>query len=263
LKCKICGSLSHNFGRSRVLNKYNVDYYQCSQCGFVFTEEPYWLEEAYDSAINESDIGLISRNLSLSKLTKAMILFLFNQQSKFLDYGGGYGVFVRLMRDMGFDFYRYDQYCENLFAKSFDVDIQNNSERFEILTAYELFEHLVNPLDEIDKMLKLSNSIIFSTELLPLDNPRPNEWWYYGLDHGQHTSIYTFSSLKYIADKFDINVYTNGRSIHLLTRNKINPLLFKLLSRGKVSGLINVLCKREGLRQQDYQDVIARIKNKE
>jgi len=31
-------------------------------------------------------------------------------------------VYVRLMRDEGYNFYRQDVYCENIFAKSFDVE---------------------------------------------------------------------------------------------------------------------------------------------
>ena len=50
-KCKICDSNSHYFATAKVLQKYNVDYFQCSNCGFVQTEEPYWLDEAYSEAI--------------------------------------------------------------------------------------------------------------------------------------------------------------------------------------------------------------------
>ncbi len=42
----------------------------------------------------------------------------------FLDYAGGYGVFTRLMRDIGFDFYWHDPYTQNLFANGFEKDIK-------------------------------------------------------------------------------------------------------------------------------------------
>ncbi len=43
---------------AKVLGKYDVQYYQCVITGFIQTEEPYWLEEAYSSAITKLDIGL-------------------------------------------------------------------------------------------------------------------------------------------------------------------------------------------------------------
>ncbi len=101
MKCKICESESHKFAKASVLGKYDIDYFQCSNCGFVQTEEPYWLEEAYSDAIASSDVGLVFRNTTLSQKTDNIIFNIFNHEAKFLDYGGGYGLFVRLMRDLG------------------------------------------------------------------------------------------------------------------------------------------------------------------
>ncbi len=50
-------------------------------------------------------------------------------------------MFVRLMRDNGFDFYRSDRQCENLFAKGFEASL-DVSPSYELLTAFEVFEHL-------------------------------------------------------------------------------------------------------------------------
>ena len=35
---------------------------KCPKCGYVQTETPYWLEQAYVHAINRSDTGLLRRN---------------------------------------------------------------------------------------------------------------------------------------------------------------------------------------------------------
>ena len=59
MKCKICGSEASSFDSARILRKYDVDYFECPYCGFIQTEEPYWLTEAYSSAITSSDIGLV------------------------------------------------------------------------------------------------------------------------------------------------------------------------------------------------------------
>ena len=52
-----------------------------------------------------------------------MTTVFFKSNGSIVDYGGGYGLLVRLMRNSGFDFYRYDPYCANFFAKGFEVDL--------------------------------------------------------------------------------------------------------------------------------------------
>jgi len=50
--------------------------------------------------------------------------------------------------------------------------------RYELVSAFEVFEHLVNPLEEIERMLRLSDSILFSTLLVPTPAPGLADWWY-------------------------------------------------------------------------------------
>lgn len=54
------------------------------------------------------------------------------------------------------------------------------------MTAFELFEHLPDPLSEIGEILDLADNIIFTTGLLPATAPKVNEWWYYCPQTGQH-----------------------------------------------------------------------------
>ena len=104
MTCKICTQQTTQIFKAKILNKYEINYFHCEHCGFLQTEEPYWLDEAYSESINISDTGYMQRNLMLSgKLTILLALF-FDKNGKFLDYAGGYGVFVRMMRDIGFDY---------------------------------------------------------------------------------------------------------------------------------------------------------------
>ena len=137
---------------------------------------PYWLNEAYKSAINISDTGIMSRNIHFSKVVSVLIYFLFNKNGRFVDYAGGYGIFTRLMRDMGFDFYWTDPYCENFLARGFEYN-QSLKGNINLITAFEVFEHLANPLNEIEKMLEISDNIVLSTVLLPYPIPQAGEWW--------------------------------------------------------------------------------------
>src|SRR5262249_9016024 len=152
----------------------------------------------YASAISAIDIGVVSRSVTFARLTQNLILACFDSSARFMDYGGGPGVFVRMMRDAGFDFYIYDKYCENMFARGFEAD-PDDTTLYELITAFEVFEHFAAPIDEIEGVLHRSRSVLFSTLLLPPGNPAPGDWWYYALEHGQHLSIYTRPALAVIA----------------------------------------------------------------
>jgi hypothetical protein len=254
MNCNICTHSSVFFAEATVINRYKISYYQCSNCGFVQTEDPYWLHEVHQEAINQSDVGLVGRNLAQCQLTCSLINIFFSGNGRFVDYGGGYGLFVRLMRDKGFDFYRYDKYCDNLFAKGLDA-LPSAVPDFVLLTAFELFEHIANPISEVEKLLQFSRSIFFSTTLLPDHAPKPGAWWYYGLEHGQHVSIYTQHALQWLAEKFDLNLYTNGRSLHLLTEKSLSPHLFSLALRYKAAVLVNSFYKRSSLLATDYENI--------
>lgn len=240
MKCKICSSPSTYFDEARLINKYDVSFFRCAICGFIQTESPYWLEEAYSRAITKSDIGLISRNLEMATHTKQLILICFEPKGKFIDFGGGYGMFVRLMRDQGFDFYRYDPLCENLFADGFEA---NPSTDYTLLTAWEVFEHLQEPLAEIEKMLSFSRNLFFSTVLLQSPPRLLTEWWYYGLEHGQHISFYSLESLKVIAQKFNLKVHYSNNSLHFMGDPQINPLLVKIALDSRFKWVQRILAK--------------------
>lgn len=248
MRCRLCDAdASSPFSTALVLGKHSVKYFRCNNCGFVQTEEPYWLEEAYSSAITSIDIGPVNRSVVMAENTKALILAFFDVNARFLDYGGGYGIFVRRMRDLGFDFHYHDKYCTNLFAEGFDVDLET-PEKFELVTAFEVVEHLEEPMQQLQKLRESAKNIFFTTEIIPSRYPKPEEWWYYGLEHGQHISFFSRKSLNVLADRLKLNLYTYG-SLHLLTEEKISPKFFRLILDPRFNALAGyLLAKTKGLK---------------
>ena len=251
VNCGICSHVSSYFASALLRNKHEIRYYQCENCGFTQTEAPFWLEDSYSNAISSSDLGMVRRNLILSKKSRALIWAFFDSDARFLDYWGGYGLFVRLMRDYGFDFHLFEEQCDNLFAEGFNARVDGKVS-YELVTAFEVFEHFVHPIDEIEKILSFSTSVLLTTRLIPTHNPKPDEWWYYGLDHGQHVSFYTSRSLSIIADRFGLNLVSDGSSLHLLSTKRIPPKLFGLVARPSVAAAAGFLVRRRSLLPQDY-----------
>lgn len=249
--CNICRSVSAPFARGVILNKYDIQYYSCDKCGFIQTESPYWLKEAYFSAIARSDIGLIGRNIKLSNFSSVLIPMFYDSKAPFLDYGAGNGMFVRVMRDRGFEFYWHDKYAANQFAEGFEAP---QDKRFSLLTAFEVFEHLPQPLETIEDMFHYSDTLVFSTRLLPRWKIMPDDWWYFTLDTGQHISLYSKESLKLIAEKFNVKLSSNGISLHILSPRIVPAIILKALSyapfASMLSGLLNL--GRRSLLEHDY-----------
>lgn len=223
--CKMCNANTKNIFSEKILGKYKINYFFCDNCRFLQTEDPYWLSEAYADAINVMDTGVLTRNISVSKVVAVLIYFLFDKNQKFLDYAGGYGILTRFMRDVGFDFYWKDPFAKNLVARKFEYD---DTSKIELVTAIECFEHFEKPFDDINVLFSISSNIFFTTELLPDSVPLPASWWYYGFDHGQHISFYSLKTLQFIAKKHGLLLYSFG-SMHLFTSKKINKYFFNFL----------------------------------
>jgi len=186
------------------------------------------------------------------KTPKTILTLFFDGSKPFVDFAGGYGLFVRRMRDLGFDFYWTDRYCENVFSKGFEY-IPAAQEEIEAVTAFEVFEHLNEPIDEIQKILSISNNILFTTELIPKTVPKPGEWWYYGLQHGQHISFYSTKTLQVIADRFGLQYYSNGKYFHLFSIKKILKGVFAIISQPKTAKLLSFMLSRKSRLPADFE----------
>ena len=167
--CKVCDSVSRPFDNARVLGRHDVRYYRCDTCGFVQTEHPYWLDEAYGTALIAADVGVAQRNIELAAVTQAVVQQFFRADGRFLDYGGGYGLFVRLMRDRGFDFRWHDRYAQNLLSRGFEAEA--DADGFELVTAFEVLEHLVDPVPEVAGMLRRGRLAAVHDESPPTVEP--------------------------------------------------------------------------------------------
>ncbi|MBA2271173.1 MAG: class I SAM-dependent methyltransferase [Chthoniobacterales bacterium] len=184
-------------------------------------------------------------------------LFL-NPAGRFLDYAAGYGLFVRLMRDIGYDFHWADKYCQNLFARGFEEPLPL-TDRFAAVTAFEVFEHLPDPMGEFAEILKATDCLILSTSLLPAPAPPLEHWPYYGLEHGQHISFYTLESLKSVGQQFGFQCISDGEAFHVLMRRPITPRLLKRIDNVWWQRWISRTRQRASLTGSDNTEIVRRL----
>jgi len=242
MKCRICGASVHAQFRHLLLEKHEVQYFQCDACGLLQTEDPYWLAEAYEHAIATRDTGLVTRNLQLADMSACILWRLYGRRGKFLDAGGGYGLFTRLMRDIGFDYYWWDEHAENLLARGFEGSPQSGP--YLAVSAFEVLEHLSDPVGWLRNLREQTgcSTFITSTELFSGPPPAPDQWWYYAFDTGQHITFFCRSALQALADKLGLRLYSH-RHLHIFTCERLSSLQFALMSRRRWSRLLSKVPK--------------------
>lgn len=221
--CRCCSTKVNQVFSASLLGNV-VNYYDCSMCGYVQTETPYWLEKAYSSAINNCDTGIMIRNQANVGLVMATLNALNEIHGNVIDCAGGYGILVRLLRDRGINALWSDPYCKNLLA----VGFEHAGESANLVTAFEAFEHFISPVVESEKLFAIAPNLLISTELIAIPAPTPDQWWYYGQDHGQHIGFFRLKTLQMLAKKFNKYLISNGRNYHLFTDKPLNAMKWNL-----------------------------------
>lgn len=211
--CRVCGAPSAYVFTQPVLGR-AVRYFDCAACGYVQTEAPDWLAKAYSSAINDVDTGIMMRNRRNVARVVMTLLALGRLHGRVIDHAGGYGILVRMLRDIGVDARWRDMYCENLLARGFEATAGD----CDLLTAFEVFEHLVEPVRELAAMLADSPCVLLSTELVTTPATPPADWWYYGPEHGQHIGFFRPATLRWMARSLGCHHASDGVSLHLFSR---------------------------------------------
>lgn len=224
--CRTCGAESLFLQQGTVLD-IGVDYFECPACGYVQTEAPHWLERAYARPINESDTGILVRNQTNARIVLATMLMLGRWDGTLVDCAGGYGILVRLLRDLGVNALWSDRYCENLLARGF----AHANEPADLVTAFEAFEHFERPTLELDRLLEIAPNVLLSTEIISNPAPKPEDWWYYGPEHGQHIGFFRIRTLRKLAEARGKFLLSDGVSYHLIADKPVNKALWKLWMR--------------------------------
>jgi hypothetical protein len=113
-----------------------------------------------------------------------------------------------------------------------------------VVTAFEVMEHLEDPMQFVTDVLlqEKSDTFIFSTEPFDGEPPRVDQWWYYSVETGQHIAFFQKKTLEIMASKLGMRFYSAG-GIHVFTKKNISPLILRL-SVSKLSVLLAPVIRR-------------------
>jgi hypothetical protein len=265
-RCRLCGNEARFLFCQRVLYKHDVRYFRCPACDLIQSEQPWWLAEAYSSAISSFDTGAIARNMRCADLTRVMAgLCGISPTSSCLDVGGGHGVFVRMMRDRGLDFRLCDKYAENLYARGFESD---PTRRYDLVTCFEVLEHFADVAGELEQLFAPKHDVILASTIL--HRGHREGWWYYGPDAGQHIAFYSRQTMRFIAERFGYRSIA-GPAFTLFLRKDVavsaarRPLLRRAIFRSRadrnskwVSTLSMLLPRLPSLTDSDSRSLLEK-----
>jgi 2-polyprenyl-3-methyl-5-hydroxy-6-metoxy-1,4-benzoquinol methylase len=235
-KCLICSSTKlHQL--SRYYEKHRL--VKCRSCGFVFMEKIPTIDEltlfysnySYDSDSPLSPLTKESYNLLLDKFEK------FRKTNKILDVGCGRGWFLIEAKKRGWEVYGTEfsekaiEVCEASGLNMKMGKLENNTFSqgvFDIITSFEVIEHINNPLEEIANI----HRFLRKGGLFYCTTPNFNAYLRYYLRENynnvivypEHLSYYTRSTLKKLMRVNNFNtqrVLTTGVSISSIKMSKL------------------------------------------
>lgn len=225
-RCRCCGQSSSAVFEGELLRRH-IRYYECPHCAYLQTQDPDWLDEAYAHALNLTDTGLVRRGARNTRRVIALMSVMGCLHQPMLDFAGGSGLLVRMLRDRGIDARWNDAHADNVFARGFE----HHGEPVAMVTAFEVFEHLVDPAETLSRLAAWADAVFISTEIAPVPAPRPQDWGYYGREHGQHIGFFRLRTLQWLAAGAGWHLRSDGQTYHLFTRKPVSAWRWYIVHR--------------------------------
>ena len=192
--CRLCGSAAQFLFQKRILNKHDINYFHCQSCGALQTEEPYWLEEAYQPINEQLDTGQFIRCLHNAAFLDALTSQLNLSNERLVDYGCGSGLTARILRDVGINAYGYDAFSTPRLLMGFQTETLDDAS---IINLCEVAEHFPKPKSSFEHIFSCNPKIVVvKTGIFD----KPNEQWdYLAPEHGQHIFFYSEKTISFLA----------------------------------------------------------------
>ncbi len=228
--CRLCRSATSQVFTRTVLFTHQVAYFHCPSCGGLQTEFPYWLTASrvpQSECFNGGNASQILTNFLL--LRRVLEILNVRPKDRCVDFAGESGLFSRLMRDIGYQFFNFSKVGVNFTNAEFCVggtwDKFNRSVR--LTTIFNKAENFIDPLAEWDAIFSTTTDYILgSTEIY---SGQDSNWDYLAPESGQRTFFYSPATLAQIAMRHRWSAYTLGNYFLLarapLSAAQVNELM--------------------------------------
>lgn len=192
-----------------------VYYALCNICGFSFAPELMnWKLEQFEEKIYNDEYARVDPDYidSRPRANAANLINIFGERAhaiRHLDYGGGGGLLVQLLKESNWQSTTYDPFVD----RSLNLDQLG---KYDLISAFEVFEHVPDVqalMTSLRALLAPKGVVLFST-LLSDGHIRANQrlsWWYASPRNG-HISLFSRNSLTLLAKQegFTFGSFSNG-----------------------------------------------------
>ena len=193
MKCLLCNSPTESLGcvdlsrgclGDRPALGEDIEYCRCLSCGLIFAPEMCaWMPDKFKRRIYNDAYPEVDPECTGMRAERnaAWMHDLFGaQRLSHLDFGGGDGHLSACLRKLGWDSTSYDPFHEQVFPQR----------RFDLVTAFEVFEHVPDPITLWQQLRVLTKDIVLFSTVLSDAVPDPMQWWYLAPRNG-HVVLYT------------------------------------------------------------------------
>ena len=156
MKCYLCDSTSFNLIKKGVRDNNDISVLSCNNCDLVFLDSFNHIDENFyeNSNMHSTEVKISDWLKETEKDDNRRYLYLFKKinNKKILDFGSGNGGFLFKARETANDVYGIEPEMQfKFFFKNNNLKIFNslkdlNGEKFDLITAFHVFEHLKDPL---------------------------------------------------------------------------------------------------------------------
>ena len=196
-----------------------VDYFQCDTCNFMFAPQMYkwddaeFLTHVYNDDYVHADPDYVDHRPTTNAEFIHQKLGSQKSQIRHLDYGGGNGQLSKILQDNGWDSKTFDPFPKG------ERTIENLG-TFNLITAFEVFEHVPNPNELMQNLVSLMDQeclVIFSTAISDgaIKSGERLNWWYASPRNG-HISLYSALSLSVLATKSGLEFVSWSPNVHAM-----------------------------------------------
>lgn len=231
MPCKICGAAAKLFDvcdfatychrpptGPEKLSGVPVYYHRCQTCGFLFTAlTDRWSPEDFRRHIYNDDYVRYDPGYAderpQSNATMLTNLFGNHRQSiSVLDFGGGNGATVDLLKANGFR----DALCYDPISRPQEA---LPDRRFDLVTCFEVLEHANDPMDVVRRLAALTDGmVLFSTLLQPADIETQRLRWWYAAPRNGHISLFSRKSLALAWQAVGLSLGSFSENLHVAFR---------------------------------------------
>lgn len=250
-RCKLC------YSRKVKLFRYVGEYtlFRCIRCDVVYIDPQPDSRRVknnnisfYDASENEIAYFKKKEEVFNRATICAGILKKYKSHGTLLDIGCSYGFYLNIFRRKGYRCFGIDplkrpvDYAKKtlrLSVKQTNLENLNGRKKYDVITLFDVLEHLPNPQETIQKIKKILNKdgiIIFQTPNYQslMSRFTGNRWFW--LLVPQHLFLYSVHSLKFLLNKngFSILEIYSWDDIEEFIDNLLLPMRIKNSGKSKI-----------------------------